>query len=269
MTEQLLYQSDFKDLTTYLQVLQRLPELTRSFKVHLDQVPLAGRSADPIPELRNVLDRAYKDLSVWSTLMPKLMAMHRRLDALTAELTQFSGNATQHQKLAVQLRGSAGDRLIAFENEFDNEEQTVQKLTQGICTILPRLIDFLNDAISRYSRKFGLKPGNPLRENLANALPLSFGAPDAIDAQERLFRAQGYAYRASGWYTRAYTAASNLGAYLSRMWELLWACVGSIIGVRKADTPSRDRLVSGLLLVNVREIQRLSKGFDTGQELTA
>ncbi|KPB16813.1 hypothetical protein AC519_1593 [Pseudomonas savastanoi] len=36
-----MYQSDFKDLTTYLQVLQRLPALTRSFKVHLDQVPLA------------------------------------------------------------------------------------------------------------------------------------------------------------------------------------------------------------------------------------
>ncbi|WP_046271383.1 hypothetical protein [Pseudomonas syringae] len=269
MTGQLLYQSDFKDLTTYLQVLQRLPALTRSFKVHLDQVPLARRSAYPIPELRNVLERADKDLSVWSTLLPRLMAMHRRLDALTAELTQFSASATQHQELAVHLRGSAGGRLMAFEKEFDNEEQTVQKLTQGICTILPRLIDFLNDAISRYSRTFGLTPGNPLRENLANAPPLSFGTPEAIDAQERLFRAQGYVYRASGWYTRAYTAASNLGAYLSRMWELLWACVSRIIGVRKADKPSRYRLESGLLLVNVREIQRLSKGFDTGQALTA
>ncbi|POY82101.1 hypothetical protein BKM09_007795 [Pseudomonas amygdali pv. morsprunorum] len=267
MTGQLLYQSDFKDLTTYLQVLQRLPALTRSFKVHLDQVPLARHSTYPITELRNVLERANRDWSGWSALLPKLMAMHRRLDAMTAELTQFSGSATQDYKLAEHLRGSAGDRLIAFESEFDNEEQTVQKLTLGICTILPRLIDFLNDAISRYSRKFGLKPGDPHRENLANALPLSFGTQDAIDAQERLFRAQGYAYRALGWYIRAYTAARNLGAYLLRMWALLWACVGSIIGVRKAETPLRRRLETGLLLVNVLEIQRLSKAFDTGQDL--
>ncbi|KPB39272.1 hypothetical protein ALP12_101224 [Pseudomonas savastanoi pv. phaseolicola] len=70
-----------------------------------------------------------------------------------------------------------------------------------------------------------------------------------------------------GWYIRAYTAASNLSAYLSRMWALLWACAGGIIRVRKAGTPLRCRLESGLLLVNAREIQRLSEAFDTGQDL--
>ncbi|MCJ2373811.1 hypothetical protein [Pseudomonas sp. RGM 3321] len=266
MTELLVQQGDLKDLMTYLQVLQRLATLTRSFKVHLDQVPAPRHSSYPIPDIQRTLKIARSDLSGWLAFLPDIKAVQRSLDVSVKELLNAAASDTQGEALIAQLMGAAGDRLLSFENAFDHKQQTLETLKQGVCKVLPRVMDFMNTHFYSHARQHGLTLEKQPSTVLANSLPLSFDEPGAvISPEERLLRAQGYAFRTQQWYVLAYTAAANLGAYLLRMWSLLWACLGHIVEVRRAEKPSRRRLESRLLIINLNEIQRLSRGFDAQQ----
>lgn len=266
MAGNLIHQSDLTGLDNYMQVLRRLPEFTRSFKVNLDLVPVREYGAYRIPEIAELLAKASQHLSIWSKILPAINALHSELEAFLEKIMQSLENIRSSKDVSAQLVEQSRKRLGMFLEELDDHIETLQSLTKGIYTFLPRLIDFMNSNIYRHANEYNLietsREQSVALQKLTASIPSNRKGP-ALSPEARLNGARNYVLITQRQYAEAYCAAANMNAYMTRMCDLLGIAFAHTLRMRKSDTPSRPYLEARLLLVSLKEIKRFTQWFNS------
>ncbi|RMQ40108.1 hypothetical protein ALQ04_03632 [Pseudomonas cichorii] len=266
MTGNLIQQSDLTGLDNHMRVLQKLPEFTRSFKVNLDLVPAREYGSYRIPEIAALLSKASDHLSLGSKVLPALTALHRELEAFLEDIIPSTESISGSQDVTRHFIEQSKSRLGMFMETFDDHQRTLQTLTRGIYTILPRVIDFLNGNIYRHAHQYDLMERNgeqnAAMQNLTASISFAETGP-ALSPQARLRSARSYVVIAQRQYAEALCAATNMDAYITRVCDVLGLSFAHTLRMRKTDNPSRPYLETRLMLVSLKEVQRFTRWFNS------
>ncbi|MBX8486653.1 hypothetical protein [Pseudomonas cichorii] len=266
MTGNLIHQSDLTGLDNYMQVLRRLPDSTRSFKVGLDLVPAREYATYRIPEIAELLTKANQHASLWSKILPAITALHRELETFLEKLIESIEKIRNSQDVTQQFIEQSRKRLSMFLDELDDHIKTLQSLTEGIYGLLPRIIDFMNSNIYRHANEYNLIVKNQelgaALQKLTASIPFNQRGP-ALSPEARLNGAQNYTRLVHRQYAEAYCAAANMNAYMARMSDLVGVAFSHTLRMRKNTPASRPYLEARLMQVSLKEIQRFTQSFNS------
>ncbi|MBI6856041.1 hypothetical protein AAIM60_25820 [Pseudomonas lijiangensis] len=266
MAGYLIYPSDLTELGNYMQVLRKLPEFTRSFKVNLDLVPVREYGAYRIPEIETLLAKAAEHFSIGSKTLSAINALHGELVMFIEDITQSAASVTNSKDVTLHFIERSQKGLSAFLDALDKHLETLKLMTQGIYTILPRIIDFLNSNIYRHAYTYNLIEKNPDQNSALQSLTSSFSFAEngpALSPIARLRGARNYVQITQRQYAESYGAIANMNAHVTRVSNLLAISLGRSLNMRRTNVASRPYMELQLMLVCLREIQRLSQWFNT------
>ncbi|MBX8492376.1 hypothetical protein [Pseudomonas lijiangensis] len=266
MTGNLIHKSDLTGLDNYIQVLRRLPDSTRSFKVNLDLVPASEYGSYRIPEIAKLLAKASQHLSIWLKILPAIADLHRELETFLEKIVQSIENIRSSKDVTQQFIEQSRNRLSIFLEEIDDHRETLQTLTNGIYTILPRLIDFMNSNIYRHAHQYNLIEKNDAQsaalQNLTASIPFNQKGP-ALSPQARLNGARSYVFLAQKQYAEAYCAAANMDSYITRVCDLLGISFAHTLLMRKTIPASRPYVETKLMLASLKEVRRFTQWYNS------
>ncbi|MCV4285317.1 hypothetical protein [Pseudomonas capsici] len=257
MAGHLISPSDLEALDNYMQVLRELPDFIQTFMVILDPLPGRKYARAPISEMETLLAKAREHLSIWSQTLPAIHVMH-------AELGTFLTQSSASRDVTPHFIDHCQKGLSSLLDTLDRHREILRLMTQGVYTILPRLIDVLNNSIYRHAHAYGLIEKQPEQNIALQSLTTSLPSSEdglALSPQARLTGARHYVQTAQRHYAESYCAVANMNAHMARISDLLEVSFVRSLNMRKTRVASRPYRELQLMLVCLREIEHLSRWF--------
>lgn len=253
---------DLKQLDSYTAFSDKLPSTLLLSRSTLSLGITVDSRQYTLFELDRLISRTKADANTWRGTPDAFTSLHRDFQQFIDEFVLISQQVLRAPGTpdSVRLFEFATSKTLQFVKAFNQQQETAIRLATGTYTVLPRLIDYTYSNIYLYAQ----------RENmLSTATSITFGsARGRLLASISVGRNPTSVYRYAlamkfieayqSEYVLSHMAYSSLTGHLNRLKEMTGQCVWKSLQLRTLTKTSRLKASVDMLLVSLREIQRMS-----------
>lgn len=254
--------SDVAHLNKHVSFVKNLPQDMKTFNNGLGLDNATQRRIHSAFEVDKLLSQASRDTSIWTKNLADAKKVH----------TEFNCFIDEFVRLAEQLRKQTGRpdpswlikyasaKIYKFLTGFNAQRHAMLQLTKGTYSVLPRLIDYMNQCTYQHAHQHNMISGVRAQAEFKFGSIVIVISQGSIEAQRRRKEALRHIENYRCEYALSYLGASNLVGHFTWLKELAEACLGHAILLNDIKT-HRPRFNSkvAILRASLNEIQRISR----------
>lgn len=253
---------DLNQLENYAIFSDKLPTSLLLSKSTLDLGSTVDSRQYRVFELDKLISRAKADANTWRGTQDAVTSLHRDVENFIDEFILLSQQALRAPGIpqSTRLFEFATSNNFQFLKTFNQQQQTAVRLATGTYTVLPRLIEYMYNNIYLYAQREHTRSNansikfGPAWVRISGSISVALNPTSAYRYAQAMEFIDAYQRE----YALSHMAYSNLTAHLTRLKEMTAQCVFQSLQLRTVTKPSRLKASLDILLVSLREIQRMS-----------
>lgn len=254
--------SDITELNNYALFNTSIPASLRLFRSTLDLGPLVYLFHSKQFNVPLLTHQAKTQTDSWLDSPAAFSALHIEFQQFTDEFVRLSEQLINSPSSTgvFSLYDFATVRTYYFLNAFNQQQETMIGLATGTYTVLPRLIEYMRNDIFLFAQRHNMLSND--RTNTAGnelqRISKAFTPPPDPALAHRYLQALGLVGNYQSAYALSYAAASNVIGHFSRLKEMTGGCLWHAIALKNATSSRHLKHRVNILLVSLKEIQRMS-----------
>ncbi|MDB5981376.1 MAG: hypothetical protein JWQ69_2391 [Pseudomonas sp.] len=252
--------ADVTQLNEYALFARKLTASLTQFKKTINLRFFLNWSQSEKFETNKLINQATLQADIW-------LVAPRALKRLHSDFQQFTEEFGRQSEQLMNAEGSPdSSRLIELATVstnkwlrvFNHQQESMIRLTMGIHTVLPRLIDYMHSNLYIFAgwqnKRSGINTGH--NNIYMNALLAIYIPPDNNGA--RLVEGLNHVDNYQRTYALSYAAASNLIGHFTQLKELTAICSQHALALRGIKNSRHFKSRIKILLILLKEIRRRS-----------